>query len=65
MEEGNATLVKLKHASSNSRYTDTVGNGVCCGKFLMKWYRIVSCINYGKGRRNTTKTCDTLYEYFG
>jgi hypothetical protein len=36
MEEGNATLVKLKHAASNSRFTETGGNEVCCGKFVMK-----------------------------
>jgi hypothetical protein len=65
MEEINATLVKLKHAVSHSRCTETIGNGVCCGKFVMEEYHVVLCIKYGKGRRNTTKTCDTLYEYFG
>jgi hypothetical protein len=62
MEERNATLVKLKHAASHSRCTETIGNEVCCGKFVMEEYRVVLCIKYGKGRRNNTKTCD---EYFG
>jgi hypothetical protein len=36
MEEGNATLVRIKHAVPNSRCTETVGNEVCCEKFAMK-----------------------------
>jgi hypothetical protein len=57
-------LVKLKHAASHSRRTETTGNEVYCGKFVMEEYYIVLCIKRGKGR-STTKTRDTLYEYFG
>jgi hypothetical protein len=64
MEEGHTMLVNLKHTASNSRCTETVGNEVCCGKFVKEEYHTVSCIKYGKGRRNTTKTWDTLCEYF-
>jgi len=36
MEEGNATLVKVKHTASNSRCTETVGNEVFPGEFVVK-----------------------------
>jgi hypothetical protein len=62
MEERDATLVKLKHAASHSRRTETTGNEVYCGKFVMEEYYVVYALNVEREEvlRKLATTCTNI-----